>query len=184
LDKDLGTKDPGGDPMGIGTYQKRERRYIAEWAYSKFPNATIKLNVPLGPIPKSLEEEVGLYRALRVFRPWRAKADAIVILPDKLIAAEADIRDPRRGLSDLLIYRDLIDLTPELESYKNLPKEFWIVVPWVTTWVKEYAEKNNIKIDIYCPDWIKDYIEELQKYYTPEGREKREERRRRLEGLV
>jgi hypothetical protein len=167
----------------VGTYKKRERRYVAEWVSARYPKATVKLNVPLGPVPKALEEEVGLYKAMKVFRPWRAKADAIVILPDRMLVVEGEIRDPRSALGDLLVYRDMIDSTPELEPYRHLRREFWLVVPWTTTWVKEYAEKNNIDIDIYCPDWIKDYVEELGKYFTPEGREKREERKRRLAGL-
>jgi len=42
---------------------------------------------------------------------------------------------------------------------------------------------HKIKLDLFVPDWIKDYLEELHKYFTAEGRQKREERKKALEGL-
>jgi len=169
--------------MGIGQYKPRERRYIVEWAEHRFPGCEKRFNVPLGPVPSSLVEEVGLTKALKVFRPWRPDVDAVIICPDKLIIAEAEILRPKDAIGDLLVYRDLVPDTPELKQFLDRPLEAWLVVPWSVTWVKEACDKYKIKLDLFVPDWIKDYLEELHKYFTAEGRQKREERRKALEGL-
>lgn len=169
--------------MGVGSYKPRERRYIVEWAEARFPECEKRFNVPLGPIPKSIVEEFGPLKAAKIYRPWRPDVDAVIICSDKLIIAEAEIKNPRDAIGDIIVYRDLVAKTPELANYLDRRIEAWIVIPWSTTWVKEVAKERNIHIDLFIPDWIQDYIEELHKYYTKEGRIKREERRRRLEGI-
>lgn len=169
--------------MSLGIYQSREKRYIVEWAEKRFPECEKRFNTPLGPIPPSLVEEFGPLKAARMYRPWRPDVDVVIICPDSLILAEAEIKNPRSAIGDLLVYKDLVDKTPELQPYLNRKLRLFLVIPWATTWIKETAMGNGIEIDIFLPDWIADYVEELQKYYTKEGRLKREERRRRLEGL-
>lgn len=164
-------------------YQPRERRYIVEWAEKRFPDCEKRFNAPLGPIPPSLIEEFGPLKAARMYRPWRPDVDVIIICPNSLILAEAEIKNPRSAIGDLLVYKELVDKTPELQQFLHLHRRFFLVIPWATTWVKETAAANGIEIDIFIPDWIAGYVEELQKYYTKEGRLKREEKKRRLEGL-
>jgi len=169
--------------LGVGSYKPRERRYIVEWAEKRFPDCEKRFNVPLGPIPEGIVQEFGPLKAARIYRPWRPDVDAIIICPGKIILAEAEIKNPRSAIGDLVVYRDLLPKTPELKRYLDRPIEVWMVIPWVTTWVRETAAEKGINIDIFIPDWLQEYVEELHKYYTKEGRLKREQRRSALEGL-
>jgi len=86
-------------------------------------------------------------------------------------------------LSKLPIYRSLIKETPEFSEYKTLPVEAVLVTPKEPGWAKRVAEENKIRVEIYMPDWIKDYYEKQESYWTAEERLKRMKRRRVLESL-
>lgn len=162
----------------LGTWAPRERRYIAEWAEKKFPGFTKYFNVPLGPIPESLVKEMGFERARRLYRRWRNYADCLIILPDKTIIAEAEIRDPRNAIGDLLYYKVLIPKTPDLPGGLDRKIEFWLVVPSDFKFIESLAKEQGIEVDYYDPEWLSSYIEEWKKYYSEEGQIKREIRKR------
>jgi hypothetical protein len=164
----------------IGTWAQRERRYIVEWAEAKYPGAKKQFNVPIGPVPESVIQIFGFTKGTRFFRPYRPKVDCVIFLADKLIVAEAEIWVPKAALRDLILYKQLVPQTPEFSNYADKPNEFYLVMPERIGWVEEIAKQNNIKIDIFKPDWISEYVEMLGKYFTKEGALERAERKRRL----
>ncbi len=164
----------------LGTWAPRERRYIVEWANLKFPEAEKRFNVPLGPVPESLIEELGFEKAIKTFRRWRAFIDAMLILPEKVIFAEAEILQPRRALADLIMYRKLVPRSPDLGPLLDKPREFWLVIPTYLKWVEDMAIEEGFIVDYYTPDWLSEYLSEWVKYTTPEGVTERMERKRRL----
>jgi hypothetical protein len=52
-----------------------------------------------------------------------------------------------------------------------------LVTPKPPGWAKDVAMKQDIKIDVWCPDWLEDYYEQQERYWTAEERIKREERK-------
>ena len=156
--------------------EQREKRLISEWRAERYPRDPHILGCPLGAVDSELVAKEGLSRAIRLARPWRLEADAVVMTPSRLVVAEAKIFRPRDGVGDLLCYKPLVLLTPELEQYKDLPVELVLVVPLVTNVVREMAAASGIRVDIYSPAWVADYIEEHQKYWTPEYQQARQER--------
>lgn len=164
--------------MARKPYEKRERRYIAEWAEDRFPDAIKIYNCPIGPVPESLIAEVGVVRAAKVFRPWRPKADVVLYNDEMIAVAEAEILNPRDAIGDLVVYIDLLPETPELREHMNKVRKAYLVVPWIISWVKRECDKRGIIVDIFKPDWIDEYLAELERYYTPEARRLRELKRR------
>lgn len=162
----------------MGTWAPRERRYIAEWAEHRFPGFPKYFNVPLGPIPSSLVEELGFERARRIYRRWRSYADCVVVLPEKSILAEAEIRDPRNAIGDLLYYKTLVPNTLDFPGGLDRPVEYWLVCPSEFKFIAKYAEGLGIIIDYYDPPWLEEYLEQWRKYYSPEGTMEREIRKR------
>jgi len=156
--------------------EQREKRLISEWRAARYPRDPHILGCPLGAVDSELVAREGLSRAIRIARPWRLEADAVVIRPTRLIVAEAKIFRPRDGVGDLLVYKPLVPLTPELADYKDLPVELVLVVPLVTNVVREMASASGIRVDIFSPAWVADFIEEHQKYWTPEYRQARAEK--------
>jgi hypothetical protein len=169
-----------GEVPKIGTWAQRERRYIVEWAETRYPGAKKIFNAPIGPVPQQIIETFGFTKGIRFFRPYRHKIDCLVFLSDKLIAAEAEIWIPKSAIRDLILYKQLLPQSPDLGEWKNKPMEFWLVMPERIGWVEEIARQNGIFIDIFKPDWIAEYVEMLNKYFTKEGALERAERKRRL----
>ena len=128
---------------------------------------------------------LGLRKAVRVGRPWRLEVDALVFADTKLVLAEAKVYNLRDGVGDLLCYRPQIPVTPELQEYKDWPVEMVLVIPWTSDWALEIAETAGVNVDVFCPDWLVDYIEEHHKYWTKAYRQARAEKKamRKVLGL-
>ena len=142
-------------------YKQRERRYVPEYVAERFPDKKAAFfNVPIGPAPKILHAahpEVSLAH----FRRWRLYADAIVVMPDRLILIEGKLRKPKDGLGSLIQYRPLVKQTPELLPYINLPLECRLVCPRPDPRIITVAAANDIILDVYAPEWAMSYLREL-----------------------
>lgn len=163
--------------------EQREKRLISEWRAERYPRDPHILGCPLGAVDAEVVAKFGLNRAIKIARPWRLEADCVVTLAGRVIVAEAKIFRPRDGVGDLLVYKPLITITPELQAYKDVPVDLVLVIPWVTKVVREMAEASGIRIDLYSPAWCADYIEEHNKYWTAEYRQARAEKLRVRQAL-
>jgi hypothetical protein len=167
----------------LGTWAQRERRYIVEWAEDRYPGVRKSFNVPIGAVPEGIIREMGFTRGVHFFRPWRPKIDCLIYCSDKLVAAEAEIVNPKAAVRDIIFYQQILKETPELGEWKLKPHEFVLVMPERIGWVEEVCRRNNIKLDVYKPDWIEEYVAMLGRYFTKEGVAERLERKRRRLGL-
>jgi len=145
-----------------------ETRMVSEYLlanYSKFPHLMAQ---PLGVIDEALMIKEGYNRALKFSRPYRPECDAIVILPNYLLLIEAKVWNIVNGLAKLPLYRSLIPVTPELKQY--MPREIimQIVVGWTNLNLEIMARDLGVEVKTYAPEWLKDVIESMQKYWTAE----------------
>jgi len=159
---------------------ENELRYVSEYVANNYPKNIVKLRCPLGTAPDSFIKEMGLSKALRTYRPSRPEVDACVITNTNIIVIEGKIMKVMDGISKLIIYRDLVPSTPELVAYKSLPALALLITPKPPLWSKTIAEKHNIKIEIFKPDWIVEYYEKQEMYWSAEERLKREGRKSTL----
>ncbi len=160
-----------------------EHRYVADFVLHKFPDEMVKLRCPLGTVPELWVQELGFGKALKSYRPYRPEVDAIVITGEKLILIEAKIMKVLDGMSKLPIYRLLVPETPELKDFAEMPTEMWLVTPKKPGWEERVAKELNIHVEIFMPDWIKEYYEQQEKYWTAEERLKRLKRKEVLKSL-
>lgn len=156
----------------------RERRYIAEFMAQMFRRGGYELNVPIGPIPDELVEKAGIPGAAAIFRPSRRRVDALGWTPNIYVLVEAKIRDPMPAIGQLHTYKALLFRTPDLPDGPKEQVEMWLVCPWALDWVKQACTEQGIKLHIFWQDWIADYAEEFQKYFTADYRRAREEKLR------
>ena len=164
---------------------ERERRYSAEYIKRTFPHGNYSMNVPLGPIPDSTIEQMGLTDAAAFLRPYRRRIDAVAWSPHWYILIEFKIRDALEGIGRLQTYRDLAKRTPDLPEYRDQPLEAWLVTPWALDWIQIACHEANIKLVVDWQEWITGYVQERQNYYRAPYRAARAEkmRNRRLLGL-
>ena len=142
-------------------YKQLDRRYVVEYVNEKFPDRRfVWYNAAVGPVPEALVKahpEV----SLKHFKRWRRYADAIVIMQDRIILIEGELRRPVEGLGELLMYRDIIKQSPELKPYINLPLEVRLIIPRPDPMVINTASAQGIIVDVFYRDWVGDYLREL-----------------------
>jgi len=153
--------------------------YIKEY----YPDAEVRLRCPLGPIPVQLVDLHGPAKAARVYRPSRPEVDALVVLPGALLIIEAKIFKYMDGLAKLPVYKALVSQTPELDVFSNRPVIMHLLIPAPIPWVKAAAPEMGVEVYTVAPDWVLQIWEERDKYWTPESRMKRAERKALLTKL-
>jgi len=163
--------------------KERERRYIAEYMKETWPEGNWQLNVGLGPIPEEYVDRHGLAKAAAIFRPTRPRVDAVKWTPDKYYIVEAKLRAIKNGIGDLLYYKGMVPITPDLPFYDGQPVSYRLVVPWMLDWIQWAADAAGIEVVVHWADWIADYIKERQHYFTADYRAERAEKMRLREIL-
>lgn len=165
--------------------QERERRFISEYMLTTWPEGDYQLNVELGPIPQEYVQRLGMARAAAMFRPTRPRVDAVKWDPDAYYLIEAKIRDIKAGIGDLAYYKVQAEAAPDLPFYDGQPLVLLLVVPWMLEWLQLSCDRQEIKVEVFCPDWIADYVEERKHYFTAEYRAQRAEKmeNRRILGV-
>lgn len=145
-------------------WQPREMKLVSEYLAQNYPKYECRTRVRLGSYPAALKPELltgGDRRALGVWRRW---ADAIVIMPDRLILIEAAIRPNPGDISQLELYERLVPMTPELAEYKDLPIDKVLLFALKDPAMELMARERNIRVVYYHPDWIDEYLAILYPY--------------------
>lgn len=134
---------------------------VSEFLAQEYPGEEYRTHVRLGRIQPRVEgtfaggaEE----RMLGVFRRW---ADALIILPDRLILLEAAIRPEPGDISKLELYERLLPNTPELEEYAHLPVEKVLLYAMPDALLLTLAREHGIIVKYFRPPWIEEYLQEL-----------------------
>jgi len=131
--------------------------YLMEYLVRTYPPGTWRLNVRLGPVLGA--ERPGLKPAeRRALKLWALSADAVVVLPDKCVIIEADIRGDIKKIGALLVYKEALLRDPDWACCHKKPIELVIVTPLDAPLLEDIASKYGIKVVKYTTDWLWSYI--------------------------
>ena len=139
-------------------WQPREMKMVAEYIREIYPGARHFTRIRLGPPPASLITPGMDPEEIRMTTVWRRWADAIVILPKKLVLIEAAIRPDPGDVSKLELYADLIPKTPELIQWAGLPVEKTLLYAIEDPAVLELCRRHGVKTAQYLPKWLPSYL--------------------------
>jgi len=95
---------------------------------------------------------------MSVFNRW---ADAIVIMPDRIVLIEGKILPQLGVISQLNAYARLLPKTPYLAEHKDKPIEKVLVCAIHDPMVAQLAREEGIRVVIYRPLWITAYLKHL-----------------------
>lgn len=153
-----------------------ETRMVAEYLLANYGKFTYILDIPLGAIDTELMATRGYQAAVNMSRPFRPRADAIVILPRYLLLIEAKVWKTVDGLAKLPLYKSLVPFTPELQQY--LPREVLmeLVVGDAPANLETMARGAGVTLKIFNPPWLKEVADSMNKYWTPEYQAARQEK--------
>ena len=160
-----------------------EPRWVSWYIKEQYPDAEVRMRCPLGRIPVELKALHGPAKAARVYRPWRPEVDALVILPGALVLIEAKIQKYMDGLAKLPIYGALVPYTAELAVFSDRPVLLHLLLPVKIPWIMDVAKDVGVEVYTLAPDWVLQVWEERDKYWLPEARLKRAERKELLAKL-
>ncbi len=165
--------------------QQVETRLIAEYVQQYYGKFQFILGVPLGAVSEDLQRELGYAKAIRLSRPTRPEADAIILHDDYLTLIEAKVWHIVDGAAKLPLYASLVPKTPELRAYQGKRILMELVTPWTNPNLETMCRSMGVRLVQYSPLWINDVVARVQNYSTAEYRVAREEklRNRALLGL-
>ena len=150
-------------------WQPREQRLVSEFIARFYPDYPSRTHVHLGSIPPRLR---GMFitdedaRLLGVHRRW---ADALVFLPDRIILIEGKILPQPGVVSQLLLYGELIPKTRDLGEDRQKPIEMVLVCALPDPVVSELARRQGIRVVIFRPEWIEEYLKILHPWERTPG---------------
>ncbi len=151
-----------------------ETRLIGEYVVAKFPGLRVAMGVPLGPEIPFGETQLTASMRLKVSRPWRPEVDALVWRDGVLLLIEAKVSEYLNGLAKLPLYRSLIPTTPELAEWADWEVRLRLVVPRAKPWVDAMALAAGVEVDLFEPEWMREYWEYRDHYFTRDYRVRRE----------
>ena len=162
--------------MSVRKTRQVETTMVAEYLLKNYSAFPYMMKVPLGPLPLEVLKSEGTARTIKLARPFRPEIDAIVILPRHLLLIEASVWNVMEGVSKLPFYKILVPITPELQ--KHFPRELimQVVVGWKNNNLELMAHENNIAVKVFCPPWLQEVRESMNKYWTKEYQEARQKK--------
>ncbi len=153
-----------------------ETRMLSEYLLKSYSAYSYIMDVPLGRVDEGLMASKGYQVAINMQRPFRPRADAIVILPRYLLLIETKVWNTVNGLAKLPLYKTLVPLTPELKQY--MPREILmeLVVGAAPANLAAMADAAGVALRIFNPPWLQPVVDGMNKYWTPEYQAARQEK--------
>jgi len=142
-------------------WQAREMRLVVEYLAKNYGKYETRTRVRVGTVPRSLDHPDLTDAERRALGVWRRWADAVVVMPTKLILIEAKIRPGPEAIAQLKLYKHLLPKTPELQAHKRKPIELVLLFALPDAAVEQLARREGIRVVYFKPRWVDDYLEEL-----------------------
>lgn len=146
------------EPRAKRNYEPREMRFLAEWIALFHSHSQVMTRVRLGAIRPELNHE-GLnasdLKMIGLFRRW---ADAVIITRSHKTIVEAKIVAHPVAIAQLQLYASLIDQTPELEEFRQLPTKLLMLVAVEDPALTKIARNAGIEVTMYVPSWLNEYF--------------------------
>jgi len=137
----------------------RERRLVSEFTVKFYEGYEVRFQVSIGATPRRLMGRFMTEATERLVGKFRRWADALVLLPDRVVLIEGKIVPQPGVISQLDLYERLIPKTPELQEHSHKPVEKLLVCAIEDPVVTQMAREQNIRVVVFRPKWIDDYLE-------------------------
>ena len=146
---------------GNRTYYPREMKMLSEWVAENYENAEVHMNARVGSLHPRLQGKFLSESELRMAGVFRRYADAIIILPSRVIIVEAAIRPQPGKVSQLEMYGILFPNTPDMEEHSKKPVELVLLVAIEDPVISIMARRRDMRVVHYEPKWLPEYLAKL-----------------------
>ena len=141
--------------------QQREVRLVADFVAEFYPDDRAIFNIRVGGINPVITDQDLSPAELAILGVHRRYADAIVIRERDLVLIEGYILPSLGKISQILGYRALLPLTPELGTFASMPITAIIVGPIEDQFMARLARESGIQVRVYRPPWIEEFLNGL-----------------------
>jgi len=133
---------------------------------------TISLDVLVGSkvIHPELAARIGPELAHAMLKPWYKYPDCVIFLDRELRILEGKIHRPETAIGQLLDYAELIRQSPDFSDYRSWRVSLELVTPWDREDLRRICKRFGIIYTVYVPEWLHDYLELYQHYWSREYR--------------
>jgi hypothetical protein len=148
-------------PKTTRKWEPREMRMVSEYLAEKYAGYESATRVRLGSLHPDLELpdlSEAEKNMLSVYNRW---ADAVVITPTTLILIEAAILPEAGDISKLEMYAMLLPQTERYKDHRDKNIVMELVVALEDPVLVLLARRHGIRVIVFCPDWIREYISTL-----------------------
>lgn len=135
---------------------------LREWAAHKYPGIVLREQLRLGPTEARLAGVTvspALEAALRV-ENWYA--DGLLVAPAEILIIEAKVKPDPGAVGQVLFYLRMAIRTPVLQDTLHLPFVPVVLYAEDDFEVTRYAQQMGCRVEIYTPQWIADYLTQVQ----------------------
>ena len=141
--------------------QQRETRLVADFVSAFYPDDRAIFNLRVGGINPLITDQDLTEGELALIGSHRRYADAVVIRERDLVLIEGYILPTLGKVSQILGYRALVPLTPELGAFASMPITAIIVGPIEDQFMARLARESGIQVRVYRPPWIEEFLNGL-----------------------
>lgn len=146
-------------------------RLVSEYVARFYAGFESRFHVHLGSVPPRIAGRFASDQTKRLVGVFRRWADALIVMDDRLVLIEAKILPQPGVISQLLLYRDLLPKTPELSDVSQLPIEMLLLCAVEDRLISDMARNQGIRVVIFYPTWIDEYLQILQPWEKTPGLE-------------
>jgi hypothetical protein len=139
-------------------YTFGEARLVGEWLANTAADATVLVNVRVGPLPPALPQDGLSAEELRALGSWRRYADAIIVRGDRLTVLEASLVGNPGKLGQLLYYSRLVPRTPEHPEWANAPLSLLLLHALPDPSLDALCAELGVQVAVYNPPWVGQYL--------------------------
>lgn len=150
------------DPRYRNGHLVNESLLLDEWLRARYPTAHFAGRLRLGPTA-AVVAGVDLNPAQQaMLSSLNWYADAIVLAPNENLIVEAKVVAKPAAIGEILFYQRLLMATPDLTQYLGVRFQPVVLFAEDDRSVADFARSLGIRVEIYTPPWIVDYISSVQ----------------------
>jgi hypothetical protein len=146
-----------------GPYIQRERRYVIEWASITYPNYKAFFNLRVGLAPEAMRAQYPGIDVERLGRVFKKFVDYVGVGEKEVLLVEGKLRTPITAIGQLIIYRDQLFTTPEMQPYKGMPLRTILLCPVNDPSLDLMLRDVRIEKAFYRPAWVYQYLKEVNR---------------------
>lgn len=135
---------------------------VREWALKRYPGRPFFENLRLGPTEAHVYGVTISPAFERMLRVENWYADLVVPLDDSIQVIEAKVKANPGAVGQVLFYSRLVPSTPQLVELVNRPIQPVVLFAEDDTAVSNFARGLGVRVEIYTPPWIEDYLNQVQ----------------------